>query len=159
MKKISITKEQRTFIIRAALFVLFGALLPIVFVLWRYDIFTDGPHAIGGVGLLVGIIAIIASIYVIHEVRTTLPYSFLTQVLTGIARVVVPLLGIYILLDFMKDSIYLLSQSVLATMLCECVAIPVNPFPKWKHDHGIEEKDEGFLRFARIFRKAWKEEQ
>ena len=152
------SKEKKIFVAKAAAFVVFGAVLPIIFILWRYGIFENGPHSLGGVGLIVGLVAIICVGYVIREVRETLPYSYFTQILTGLIKVVLPLLAVYFALNAIKDSVDLLAQSVLATALCECVAVAVNPFPQWKHDHGKEEQDGAFLRFAKTFKETWNKE-
>lgn len=156
-KKPTITKEQGIFILRAVLFAVFAAVLPIVFILWRYGAFEGGKTSYGLGTLLCGILAFIAVRYALGEIKAAMPYSMLTQIITGAMNVILPLILLYVLLLKMRNEAELLMQCVIAVILCECVAIPVNPFPKWREEHRAEREGKTFIERAKAFRKIWKE--
>lgn len=153
-----VKKDKAVFISRLIAFIIFGAIAPVCFIMWRYGIFTSGEvkFTMAGWGLIASLIVFIVIRYVMKEVSDVMPSSLFTQVVNGFMRVILPLLLVYFLLNSLKDSLDLLIQSVLAVILCESVAIVVNPFPKWKLDHKVDEKTKSFGDFARIFVKTWK---
>lgn len=72
-------------------------------------------------------------------------FSFLKQLLTGLARVILPLTTIIILaIFFKKHNEYLVANidNFITTMfvitISETIAVIVNPLPKWAFDNNIE---------------------
>lgn len=153
-----LTKEQKTFITKVILFVLFGALLPLAFVMWRYGCFTDGGFTMAGWGWIAAMVIFFFMLYVMNQLRKTLPWSYFSQIVTGMMKVILPLTLVYVLVWNLQDSIDYFLQSLAAIIVCECVAICVNPFPKWRHDHKIEERDGTIKAFSKEFIRTWKEE-
>lgn len=152
-----LTKEQGIFILRAFLFAVFAAVLPIIFILWRYGAFDGGKTTYGLGTLLVGLLAFIVVRYALGEIKEALPYSMVTQIVVGVMKVILPLVLLYFLLLKMRNEADLLMQCVIAVILCECVAIPINPFPKWREEHKEEREGKTFIQRAKAFRKIWKE--
>lgn len=152
-------KARGIFIARLAAFLVFGAIAPCCFVMWRYGIFTNGKaeFTTAGWGLIAAFIVFFVVRYVMKEVSDVMPSSMFTQVANGIMKVILPLLILYFVLVNIRDSLDLLIQSVMATILCEAVAIVANPFPKWRYEHQIDERGKSFTDFAKTFVKIWKE--
>lgn len=154
-------KKKIIFIARLAFFIIFGAIVPVCFVAWRYGLFTSGEvkFTTAGWGIIASVVLFVILRYVMGQVSVVLPWSLFSQVITGFMKVILPLLCLYFILNSIEDSLELLTQSVLAIILCESVAICVNPFPQWRRDHGIEEKNKDFSEFAKTFVKTWKEDK
>lgn len=71
-------------------------------------------------------------------VNEGIPYSMAVQVISGVVKIIIPLLALYflVLIVRLKVNEMLLAFRAVEIFLyilipCELVAIPVNPFPKW----------------------------
>lgn len=133
-------KNQKIiFYVRLALFILIGCVAPFAFIAWRFDLFTSATKAsLSGWGI-VGILIIFFFLrYVYSILRSGIPYSFITQILAGVFKIIVPLLLMYVALNVIGRNIDQFMQVIVCVILCEIVAIPINPLPKYMHDNNIE---------------------
>ena len=60
------------------------------------------------------------------------------QILSGLIKVILPLILVYLVVNAIEDSIRQFKQALFIVIGCEAIAIVVNPFPKYMHDKGIE---------------------
>lgn len=151
------SNAKAIFIARLSAFVIFSTILPACFVMWRYGIFTNGEVKLNlaGWGLICSIIVFVVARYVMGQLKAVMPWSLFSQVVTGFMNVILPLLLVYFALTSMRDSMDLLIQCVLAIALSEAVAIVVNPFPQWRHDHNVEVESKTFKERAEQFAEIW----
>lgn len=122
---------------RFVLWTIFACGLPFAFIVWRFQLFhTISKIQIGGWGLIAIIIVAFFVITVIRYVKIALSghYSFIGQCLTGFCKVVIPLLVFYLILYYLREQINLMLQVIGCVILCEVIAIPLNPLPKWAYD-------------------------
>ena len=123
---------KKIFVIRLILFTIFACLLPFVFIAYRYNLFKKVSElSLSGWGLVAIIIVFLFSAYIYKMIKKGLPYSMFTQCLTGVCKIIVPLVCLYLGIEALKNSIDLFSQALLFCIICELIAIPLNPFPKW----------------------------
>lgn len=94
--------------------------------------------SITGWGLIAIIIVFVFVKYIIHALRLSTPYSMTFQILNGIVKVILPLLILYFVVSAIQNSIAIFKSALMFTILCELVAIPINPLPKYMHDKHIE---------------------
>lgn len=137
-------KKRKIFIARAIGFFAFGAGLPFAFIAWRYGLFTakSGVQmSLGGWGIVAVAIVGIILIYMLRQVGKALPHSMLTQCMSGFVKVIVPLGLILIILNGVKDSLDYFIQALTAIIICEAIAIPMNPFPSLIEEKRKEEKE------------------
>lgn len=133
-------KNQKIiFYVRLALFILIGCVAPFAFIAWRFGLFASATKAsLSGWGI-VGILIIFFFLrYVYSILRSGIPYSFITQILAGVFKIIVPLLLMYVALNVIGRNIDQFMQVIVCVILCEIVAIPINPLPKYMHDNNIE---------------------
>ena len=137
-------KEKKIFIARMIGFTLFGAILPFIFIAWRFDIFRVGASdvspkiSLSGWGLL-GIIVVYFFIrYCMNVLKRSIPYSLTYQIVSGFIKVIMPLILVYAIVVALKNSFNVFQQALFITICCEAVAIIINPLPKYMHDKGIE---------------------
>lgn len=128
---------------RLVLFLIFGLILPIAFIIWRFDLFRAISNIrIGGWGIIVVIFVGIFAIGVVKYIKLALgaKYTLFGQCLSGLIKVVLPLMLLYALLKSIQSSLEYALQTVGCVILCEIIAIPVNPLPKWAYDmqEGVE---------------------
>lgn len=127
---------KQVFIIRMCFWVLFSLLIPVAFIIYRYDLFTTVSHIqFGGWGMLAVIILFTFVIVLGNYLKKGAKrYSLLLQVLSGILKITLPLVALYLILFNVKDSIDLFLQSLMVVIISETIAIPINPMPKWVAD-------------------------
>jgi len=128
--------EKQKFIVRLVFWVIFALIVPVGFIIFRYDLFTRiSTVQFGGWGMLAVIIIFIFLIVVGKYIKKgSKKYSMPIQILNGVIKVILPLVAIYLILVNIKDSIDLFLQSLAVCIVSEAIAIPINPMPKWVSD-------------------------
>lgn len=137
------SKETKIFIVRVILFAIFACVLPFVFIGWRYDIFRTSNEvspkvSLTGWGFIAILIVFFFVRYCINVIKNAIPFSMTYQIINGVLKVIMPLLLLLFVVNALENSIELFKQALVITIICEAVAIPINPFPKYMHDKGIE---------------------
>lgn len=152
--------EKKIFIARVIAFVLFGAVLPFIFIAWRFDIFsvkdaTSPRISLTGWGVIAIIIVFFFIRYCMSIIKRSIPFSLTYQILSGFIKVILPLILCYVVVVALQNSFGYFKQALMITICCEAVAIVINPFPKYLHDKGIEHA-EGIMD---LFIKKWKDKE
>ena len=144
--------KKALFWTRFGIYVLFQIVVPITFLVWRFKLFQKiSTVSIGGWGIVVIILVTAFFVSMIKYVKKGLPFSFLTQCLNGIMKTIIPLIAIAFILNWLKGSINELSQFVIVYILCQIIAIPANPFPKWIHDNNLQHEENKTRKFLEKF--------
>ena len=144
-KKVEENKKKKEFWTKFALYVLFGAIIPFMFLVWRFNLFGKASKIqIGGWGLFAIIFIGIFFSKTIKVVRMGLPYSLVTQILEGVVKVLIPLGIAFFISYYLRNAMTQLCQFLGLLFICECVAIVVNPLPKWLHEHQLDEQKNTF---------------
>lgn len=128
-----LTEHPRAvFLTRAFAWAVFAAGLPFAFIAWRYGIFKNqGTIAISGWGMIGIIIVGCFVLALVNYVRQGLRPGFLKQCVGGFCKIVLPLLIVLLIVQGIKDDLALFEKALGVTIVCELVAIPLNPFPEW----------------------------
>lgn len=150
-------KAKKVFIARTILFAIFGCVLPFVFIAWRFEIFSNGGSRVSltGWGVIAIIIVFFFVVYCLKILKNSIPFSMTYQILSGLIKVILPLLLLLIFINALEDSIKQFKQALCIVIGCEAVAIVVNPFPKYMHDKGIEKTD----NLMDTFIEKWKKKE
>ena len=144
--------KKALFWTRFGIYVLFQIVIPITFLVWRFKLFQKiSTVSIGGWGIVVIILVTAFFVSMIKYVKKGLPFSFLTQCLNGIMKTIIPLIAVAFILNWLKGSINELSQFVIVYILCQIIAIPANPFPKWIHDNNLQQEENKTRKFLEKF--------
>ena len=123
---------QATFITRAIAWSIFAGGLPFAFIAWRYGIFKDqGTIAISGWGILGIVILGIFFFSLANYIRKGMQPGLFKQCASGFCKVILPLLAVLVIVEGIKADIQLFERALGVTIVCELVAIPINPFPEW----------------------------
>lgn len=127
------------FITRFILWTTFAAVLPFVFIAWRYDIFTsESKIKLTGWGLIAIIIVIVFLSTLIKYIYKGLQPGIAKQCISGVIKTIIPLLLLYFLVLSVESNIHLFKQALGCVILCEAAAIPLNPFPEWLANRDVE---------------------
>lgn len=72
-------------------------------------------------------------------------FTYLAQILKGVLKVVLPLLFILVVavifkskMSWIEENINLFIEAIGIILVCESVAIVINPLPKWAFDNNID---------------------
>ena len=144
------TKKQ--FWIRLSLFILFGCIIPFVFIAWRYKIFNKVSNvSLSGWGLIGILIVILFVFYLVRSISKVKKWSLTKQIFLGIFKVIIPLLCLYFGLRCIRESVDLFMQALVVVIFSEMVAIVVNPIPQAQENSEID-------YFSEIFKKKGEKE-
>lgn len=127
---------KQVFAIRMVCWVLCALIIPVAFIIFRYDLFTKiSKVQFGGWGMI-AIIIIFTFIAVLGKYlkRGFKKYSLVGQIISGVIKIVLPLVALYFILVNIKDSIDLFLQALAVVIISETIAIPINPMPKWVYE-------------------------
>lgn len=157
---------KAVFWIRFALWAILACVLPFAFIVWRFDLFqTISKTQIGGWGIIAIVLLAVFVFSVIRYVRMAMSasYSLTTQCLNGFCKVVLPCLALLVIVYCMKNDVELMIQVLGCVTLCEAMAVPVNPLPKWAYDRQkdvrVEERKETMdYLLSEFFKKKGEEE-
>lgn len=126
-------KEKRIFAIRIALWTLFSCVIPVCFIGWRYDLFRKaGSLQLSGWGLI-GVIIVFVFVYVVVKyIRAGfVEWSMVKQIINGVVKVLLPLGAILAIAVSIRNNLDAFIQALSCVLVCEVIAIPINPFPEW----------------------------
>ena len=129
-------EQKRNFIIRACLWTLFSCVIPVIFIGWRYSLFSKvSSISLSGWGLIAVVIVFAFVIVVVKYIKAGfVEWNMLKQIINGIIKVVLPLGTMLAVCVSIRSNIDMFIQALSCTLLCEVIAIPINPFPKWVYE-------------------------
>lgn len=128
--------SKKEFWVRLSIYILFGGALPFAFLIWRFKLFSKvSKLSIGGWGIIAVIFISVFFIKLIKAVRKGLPFSLVSQILEGICKIIIPLLIGAFCCYYLKDIMEEVFQFLWVLIVCESIAIVVNPIPKWAHEN------------------------
>jgi len=129
--------SNKEFWIRFASWTILSLIIPVVYIFTMTNL-VNTVNKVSVWGLILIAIAVLFFIKLWGYMKQGLPYSMGIQVVSGIVKIILPLLALYgvvyivrlkvneILLAFRSIEIFLY-----VLIPCEIAAIPINPFPKW----------------------------
>lgn len=145
--------SKKLLIVRTILFVLFGCLIPFGFIAFRYGIFKAPSNlTFSGIGVFAIIIVIAFALYIANAIKRAMPFSIVSQIITGLLYVIVPLVCFYCLLNAIRSTIDIFLNCLIVTIISESIAIIVNPIPQLLANSQIEKQESLFTRFATIMK-------
>ena len=152
--------KKAKLLINFSIYCLFGGILPFLFLAWRFELFKKvSKISIGGWGLVAVIFAFVFVTVTVNKIKDGMPYSYTKQVIDGISKVVLQLFLGAFCIYYMKDLMEELFQFFCILILCETVAVLVNPIPQWQHENNIERQESSVKKFLQTFGVIEKEEK
>lgn len=149
----TIEEHPRTvFWIRFFAWCLFAAVLPFLFIAWRYGIFSKASAIkLSGWGFIAIIIVIVFIITLISYLYKGMKPGLAKQCVTGFVKIILPLTILLLLVVSIEDSIKLFKQALCCVILCEIIGIPLNPLPDWLEKRKKEQHDEKIETVSDVF--------
>lgn len=131
------SRKRKVFWGRFAAWTVFSCVLPVAFIAWRYDLFTKvGTLQLSGYGVVAVIILAAFAIAVCKYVKRAMDakWTMAGQCISGTAKVIVPLFALFLVLKAMEQSIGIFIQCLGVVIVCETIAIPLNPMPRYVYE-------------------------
>lgn len=122
---------------RFVLWTISACILPFSFIVWRFKLFHKiSQIQVGGFGIIAIVIVAFFALTIIKYVKLALSakYSLIGQVLSGFCKVIIPLVAALLILNSVKENVSALIQALGCVTICEAIAIPINPLPKWAYE-------------------------
>ena len=131
---------------RFVLWALLAAILPFLFIAFRFGIFKKVSDISVSGWCILGIIIVVAfAFYLVRCLRVALKgrSPFFLQIVNGLCKIVIPLLCLYFFVDSLQGKMVVFEQALIVVIVCETLAIPINPMPVWvdKMNKGKKEED------------------
>lgn len=125
--------EKVIFWTRFSLWVIFSVIIPVGFIGWRYELFRKvGSLSLSGWGLFAIVIIFAFIITLAKYIKAGFSeWSMVGQIITGIIKIMLPLGAILFICMGIRNNIDYFIQALCCILMCEAVAIPVNPMPEW----------------------------
>ena len=143
---------KTVFGIRVALWITFAGILPFSFIAWRYGIFQpESKIKLSGWGIIGIIIVIVVAITLASYIYKGMKQGIVKQCIGGFFKIILPLVILLLFVREIKSNIKLVEQALGCVILCEAVAIPINPFPSWLEKRRIEQGREQAETLSDIF--------
>lgn len=135
-------EETQVFWVRFVFWTIFALILPVGFIVWRFELFKAiSAVQFGGWGVLaVIIIAVFCIVCLKYVNKGMIRYSMTKQVVVGICKVTIPLLALYWIITSISSNVQVFLQALAVVIGSETIAIPINPFPKW-----VDERTQGAM--------------
>lgn len=142
---------KSVFLTRAFAWAVFAAGLPFAFIAWRYGLFM-GTNTIqlSGWGMIGVLILAIFTLTLLNYLKKGLKTGFFKQCATGFVKVILPLLIVLLIVEAIKQNIILFEQALSCVIMCELIAIPINPFPAWIEKKNSEQQEEKYEGMADV---------
>ena len=142
-------QKNRVFIARLTGWIIFALIVPVVFILFRFDIFRSASHIqFGFWGFVVIGIILAFLISTLRYICKLMPFSMAAQCISGFGKVILPLAIILIAAYVIRNKIDVFIQALWVVIVSEAIAIPLNPMPKWIHEHLTEEQQKRVGNFV-----------
>lgn len=144
--------KKLVFIIRIIFWTIFAAILPFAFIAWRYQIFTtESKIKLTGWGFIAILIVVIFATTLVRYIYKGLKPGIAKQCISGFVSLIIPLILLYLLINSIESNIHLFKQALCCVILCEAIALPINPFPKWLAERQQENSKEKTETLSDIF--------
>ena len=130
---------------RFILWSLFACALPFGFIVWRFNLFQKiAKVQIGGWGIVAIVLVALFAITIIRYIRMAInaKHTLIGQILGGFVKIIIPLLVALAILYSVRDNVNLMIQVLGCVTICEAIAIPLNPLPKWAYEAQKDVREE-----------------
>lgn len=145
---------KKVFAIRLSLYIIFGAIIPIGFLAWRFKLFDEVTQISFSVwGMIAMITVIVFLLRLLVSLKKGLKHGIPKQVVDTICGTTIPLLIFTIAFDWMSGFSVEFVQFLIVLIISETTAGVLNPLPQWCFENNIEQTGSVFKKIMNIVEK------
>lgn len=168
---ISKAKTLTIFWSRLAGYLAFSTIIPIATFAVKFGLFKEDATrvdelgnvidaasiSLNGWGIISCIIVAITASGIIKEIIAAYPtYSLTKQCFTGILKNIIPLITAYLICYFLNGVIGHIMYCLSIIIICQSIAIPLNPLPKWRYEKaGVEDYNTLISSLTKLVKKEF----
>lgn len=137
LKEWANSHTRTIFWIRFVLWAFAACILPFCFIAFRFELFSKiSKISVSGWGIFAILIVVVFIFSILRYLKKGLKgrYNFWIQCINGVLKITLPLLAFFMLINSMKDNLDYFLQALGCVILCETIAVPLNPLPKWAYE-------------------------
>lgn len=117
------------------------AIAPIIYLIIRYRLFEVKTTVQLNLWQIVailffGIVITTIGYYCVSALKTK--YFWWKQIVVGVVKLIIPLSIALVITTWLSNNINILKEFLIVTIICESIAIVINPLPKWCFENNIE---------------------
>jgi hypothetical protein len=133
--------SKKIFAIRLSLYILFGLVLPVGFLAWRFQLFSKVTKISFSIwGFIAIFVTAVFLIKLFNGVKKGMKPCLGKQVMDIICKVTIPLVLVTFAFDWLSGFSTEFVQFLVVLTICESIGGIVNPLPQWRFENGIETK-------------------
>jgi len=147
--------SKTEFWIRFGIWITLAVIVPFVYIAVEYGLFSASggtSKSLSGWGVVAVIFMAIVILYIINQTKNSLPDgNFMKQCISGVMGLI-PLFAAIIIIHSVKNVMEDFERFLIVVLICEAIAVPVNPLPKWAAENNIKLAEVTlFNAFSRAF--------
>ena len=129
----------KEYIIRLAIWAVVLLVPPLIYLEVNYGLFTNHTgYALSGWGVVGVTFGAITLLYVLNQIKGGFEKgSMLRQCVEGYIRIL-PMLAVIVVIHYAKTAMDKMEGFLVVVALCQIVAVPINPNPKWAEQNGTK---------------------
>ena len=145
---------KKEFWIRFGIWFFLAVAVPFTYVACAYGLFENKGTTLSGWGVVALIFVIVMLFNIIKQARAGFPKGTMARQCIDGYLILIPIFGALLLVHSVKNSLAEFEKFLIVMILCEAVAVPVNPMPKWAAQNRIKGTENAFaMAFRRMVLK------
>ncbi len=145
-------RKVSIFITRLLVYIIFGAVIPLSFLIWKFKLFSSTKTIrIGGWGVVAIILLAFFLSKLIKQATDCIEEVLYKQILNGVRTVFIPLLTITLCIYSVNEFWQQLMSFLIVLTVCEPIAYIVNPIPEYIKDSEDKKKKNKLISILEIF--------
>lgn len=131
--------SPKEFWTRLSIWTLLAVVIPVGFIIWKYGLFkSSGSIQLSGWAIIGIFIIAIYFVYLLKSAKKGMPRdSMIVQCIDGYA-IIIPLIALLLIVKSVKNTLAEFEQVLIVIIVCESIAVPINPMRKWAAQNNIE---------------------
>ena len=127
----------KEYIIRLLIWATVLLVPPLIYLEVNYGLFTNKTGlALSGWGVVGVTFGVIMLLYVLNQIKNGLNNgSMFRQCVEGYIRLL-PMIAIIVIIHYVKTAMDKMEGFLVIVALCQIIAVPINPNPKWSEQNG-----------------------
>ena len=133
--------SKAEFWIRFGIWISLAAIAPFVYLAVAYGLFSasgGSGKSLSGWGVVAVVFVSIVILYIVNQTKNSLPRgNFMRQCIGGFMGLI-PLFAAILIIHSVKNVMDEFERFLIIVLVCEAIAVPVNPLPKWAAENNIK---------------------
>ena len=132
---------KKEFWIRFGVWFFFAVAIPFTYIACAYGLFENKGTTLSGWGAVALIFVIVMLFNIIKQARAGFPKGTMARQCIDGYLILIPIFGALLLVHSLKNTLAEFEKFLIVLIICEAVAVPINPMPTWAHQNEVKETE------------------